>query len=218
MPYKNPEDKKAWAKRYGIANRDKINEWNRIWRSENREKYLELQRKHQFAYRAKHRTLKIAPDYSDGLKYCQDCKVKRPLTEFSLVRRKKKYYFQENYYHLCNKCKCKRWREYALKGDYSKTHRIYMDQNKEKFKEYKRNYYLKNQEKIKANTKRRYVKKERRKANPKPLLETRWYLKKTKLLNNSNLEPEDIPKELMEAYKIYLQLKREVRNVNKNSI
>lgn len=222
MPYKNKEDQIANRKKYYRENKEYMLKKTKEWRKNNKERNLELQRKHQFKYRAKHRKLKVAPDYSDGLKSCQDCKVKKPLAEFSLVKRNRKYYLQETYYHLCNKCKRAKWLEYAQKGGYNDKRKEYFNKRRDEgiSKKLALEYYYRNKEKIKARIieKRGYIKKEKPKAKPKPLLESRWYLKKTKLLNNTILEPEDIPEELMETYKLYLQLKREVQNVKTSSI
>ena len=41
MPYKNPEDRKAYAQIYREKNRDKINEQRAQWREDNRDKEKE---------------------------------------------------------------------------------------------------------------------------------------------------------------------------------
>lgn len=40
MPYKDPEDKRAWRRRYRALNRDSLNEIVRLWRIEHPDRVL----------------------------------------------------------------------------------------------------------------------------------------------------------------------------------
>jgi hypothetical protein len=41
MPYKNPEDKLAWRRRYESLNREAVREWHRDWKEKNADRYRE---------------------------------------------------------------------------------------------------------------------------------------------------------------------------------
>lgn len=81
---------------------------------------------------------------------------------------------------------------------------------KERDKEYKKEYEKKYRER------RNFLRRERVKNNKEKYLNSTRYIKGF-IIKNSNLKYADIPDELVDAYRLQLKLKREVRNVKINS-
>ncbi len=68
MPYKNPEDRKAYIKRWRAENRDKVSIYKKIWRERNPDKAKTGERR-----RNRNRRLRVIDYYSNNTRRCARC-------------------------------------------------------------------------------------------------------------------------------------------------
>lgn len=145
--------------------------------------------------------------------------------------RKNEYYREYNKKHSLELSE-KRKKRYAEDAEYRnkrlKSKKLWKDRNVEKVKSSSKEYrdrpevkdrdkeYKKEYEK-KYRERRNLLRRERIKNNKEKYLNSTRYIKGF-IIKNSTLKYADIPDELVEAYRLQLKLKREVRNVKNRSI
>ena len=205
MPHKDMEERRDWARQYRESNREKIRKYQREYQSkyrakmteEEKEKYNQSQKK----YRDKHKK----PD-----KHCKVCGTL--FTPFGNDKTCSDKCKKENRSNISKKALGK---FYETHPDYYQKQRLkYREARGDKFRPRNINNKITPSERSKIwanNNKERKNKTKREwriKTNYKDSDAYFKYLFSSKIEISAN----EIPKELLEAYKTYIQLKREVSN------
>lgn len=231
MPYRNIEKARAWQRRYNAAHKEEKKEYNREyqkkWRIKNRESYLEAQRKYRESHKKPKSCIVCGNSFyvkmgKTNTKTCSD--VCSKINRRDIVKRCGDNYKKK---HSPEEIKLKK-QEYRknnlekIKIQQRKYSHVWRDT--ERYKKYKKEYYEKHKSEIKLRAKLHKLKnkdkynllrKKRRKEGDYKNTDKYWLYA---LARRLNVPTSIINNELLNTYKLFVILKREVKNVKTNSI
>lgn len=211
MPHKNIENQRDWARKYRITNRDRIRKYAREYQAklraerteEEKNKYNLLQKSYRDKKRKTKIECKVCGDLfypSGNFKTCSDkC---RKINRQAINRKSQKKFLQNHPDYIREKYIKQRGGDLSTYRPRNKNSnltaveraRIWIRNNRERYNKSRREHRKKNDYKN-SDSYFKYI-----------------------FTSGTKISAREVPQELLESYKLYLQLKRKVQNVKTSSI